>query len=413
MHSRFSGFSIACGLDNSCRLPNKMATLELDPLFTKALKLLYSKSKDAEYQLRLMVEEVVAQRKGLPVKHDFMETLQESKKPRLDLFSSLEKEEKPNKEKEREMEKEREKERSRKERELKDKEDKERREKAMSEKAAATAATAEKTEKSAVVVEKSSSFKEPEALGSSDDNMDTADFILDLGIACVNCQQFEVTSGNQLIECQECHNLYHQECHKPPVIGQDVNDPRFVWYCTRCVKSLEKMATKPPKPIKSSSLTNTMESSKSFVMASSSSKSSKTDSADTVLPFRRVESKVSSSSMAAKPMSGLVSLAANLSGKTTSDVLLSKSSLTKSEQTKHSSASSSSKESKPSSNSGSKLDLSEKNLFAAALTMAAKVSTKGSSKTSSGMQMANADKRLQLMKKKAAAKLQEKRSLLK
>lgn len=117
-----------------------------------------------------------------------METLQESKKPRLDLFSSLEKEEKSNKEKERETDKERERERSRKERDLKDKEDKERREKAMSEKAAATTAAAEKAEKPSVIVEKSSSFKEPETLGSSDDNMDTADFILDLGIACVNCQ---------------------------------------------------------------------------------------------------------------------------------------------------------------------------------------------------------------------------------
>ena len=109
-------------------------------------------------------------------------------------------------------------------------------------------------------------------------------------------------------------------------------------------------------------------------------------------------------------MSGLVSLAANLSGKTTSDVL-SKSSLTKSEQTKHSlsSSSSSSKEGK----SGPKLDLPEKNLFAAALTMGSKLPAKGPSKTSSSIQMANADKRLQMMKKKAAAKLQEKRTLLK
>ncbi|GAB1602366.1 integrator complex subunit 12-like isoform X2 [Argonauta hians] len=384
-----------------------MATLELDPLFTKALKLLHSKSKDAEYQLRLMVEEVVAQRKGLPVKHDFLESIQEGKKPRLDLFSSLEKEEKQSKEKDRDAE------RSRKDREPKDKEDRDRREKGMSEKSSVSAT--EKVEKSSVILEKSS-YKEPEIVVSSDDNMDTTDFILDLGIACIMCQQFEVTSGNQLIECQECHHLYHQECHKPAVVGQDVNDPRFVWYCSRCVKSLEKMATKPPKPIKSSSLTNAIESSKTFVVSSGNNKPSKSDTADTILPFRRMESKAPSSGVAAKPMSGLVSLAANLSGKTSD---MSKSSLTKSEQTKHSSASSSSKESSKSSSSssssssGPKLDLSEKNLFAAALTMCSKVSSKGSSKTSSGMQMANADKRLQLMKKKAAAKLQEKRSFLK
>ena len=44
-----------------------MATLELDPLFTKTLKLLYSKSKDSEYQLRQIVEDVIAQKKGHPV----------------------------------------------------------------------------------------------------------------------------------------------------------------------------------------------------------------------------------------------------------------------------------------------------------------------------------------------------------
>lgn len=39
-----------------------------------------------------------------------------------------------------------------------------------------------------------------------------------------------VASGNQLVECQECHNLYHQDCHKPQVTDK-VNDPRLVWYC--------------------------------------------------------------------------------------------------------------------------------------------------------------------------------------
>lgn len=379
-----------------------MATLELDPLFTRALKLLHSKSKDSEYQLRQMVEDVIAQRKGHPVKHDLSDIPSEPKKARLDIFSTLEKEEKLSKEKEREAEKEKEKEKLKKERELKEKEEKERKEKMAAEKAAAS----EKAAAAAATTEKAAT-KERESQDSSDDNMDTDGFAVDLGIACNVCQQFEVTSGNQLIECQECHNLYHQECHKPPVIGQDVNDPRFVWYCTRCVKNLEKMATKPPKPIKSSSA----ESSKSSLLSSSGSKSSRTDSLD-IFPFRRVESKIPPSSMAAKPMSGLVSLAANLSGKTTSDVL-SKSSLTKSEQTKHSSSSSSSSSKEAKSSSGPKLDLPEKNLFAAALTMGSKLPAKGPSKTSSSIQMANADKRLQMMKKKAAAKLQEKRTFLK
>ncbi|ESN93662.1 hypothetical protein HELRODRAFT_88378, partial [Helobdella robusta] len=48
--------------------------------------------------------------------------------------------------------------------------------------------------------------------------------------------------SNRLVECQECHSLYHQECHKP-AITEDVNDPRFVWYCFKCSKNLKKIVS--------------------------------------------------------------------------------------------------------------------------------------------------------------------------
>lgn len=50
-----------------------------------------------------------------------------------------------------------------------------------------------------------------------------------------------VSMGNQLVECQECHNLYHQDCHKPQVTDKDVNDPRLVWYCARCTRQMKRM----------------------------------------------------------------------------------------------------------------------------------------------------------------------------
>lgn len=50
-----------------------------------------------------------------------------------------------------------------------------------------------------------------------------------------------VASGNQLVECQECHNLYHQDCHKPQVTDKEVNDPRLVWYCARCTRQMKRM----------------------------------------------------------------------------------------------------------------------------------------------------------------------------
>ena len=50
-----------------------------------------------------------------------------------------------------------------------------------------------------------------------------------------------VASGNQLVVCQECHNLYHQDCHKPQVTDKEVTDPRLVWYCARCTRQMKRM----------------------------------------------------------------------------------------------------------------------------------------------------------------------------
>lgn len=80
------------------------------------------------------------------------------------------------------------------------------------------------------------------------DETNADDFAMEMGLACVVCRQMTVTSGNQLVECQECHNLYHQECHKPQVTDKDVNDPRLVWYCARCTRQMKRMAQKTQKP---------------------------------------------------------------------------------------------------------------------------------------------------------------------
>ncbi|XP_074660175.1 uncharacterized protein LOC141912719 [Tubulanus polymorphus] len=160
--------------------------------------------------------------------------------------------------------------------------------------------------------------------------MDADDFAVDMGIACVVCRQFDVSSGNQLVECQECHSLYHQECHKPPVINQDVNDPRFVWYCSKCQKNLKKMVSSKsqktskssaPAPSSISSTTSTSSSSTfSFLKqpATSTSKpAAKTDSS-VLQPFKRIDpvkpSSNKESPTGSRPM-GLAGLAANLSGK--------------------------------------------------------------------------------------------------
>ncbi|KAJ8281069.1 hypothetical protein GJAV_G00063140 [Gymnothorax javanicus] len=81
---------------------------------------------------------------------------------------------------------------------------------------------------------------------SSFDETSADDFAMEMGLACVVCRQMTVTSGNQLVECQECHNLYHQDCHRPQVTDKDVNDPRLVWYCARCTRKMKRLTQKPP-----------------------------------------------------------------------------------------------------------------------------------------------------------------------
>ncbi|KAL7889620.1 hypothetical protein AOLI_G00018780 [Acnodon oligacanthus] len=83
---------------------------------------------------------------------------------------------------------------------------------------------------------------------SYSDETNADDFAMEMGLVCVVCRQMNVSSGNQLVECQECHNLYHQECHKPQVTDKDVNDPRLVWYCARCTRQMKRMAQKTQKP---------------------------------------------------------------------------------------------------------------------------------------------------------------------
>jgi hypothetical protein len=199
---------------------------------------------------------------------------------------------------------------------------------------------------------------------------DAGEFALEMGLACVVCQQMHVLPGNGLIECQDCHNLYHQECHRPPATEQDISDPRSIWYCAKCTKNQKKITTKsakqtPTKP--------TMSASSAFQAAINLGKESamqlivkaakdKQESNTTIQqPFKRTEIKSTTSSTSsltsqAKPVGlGLASLAANIGR-----------------------------------------------------TVTASSSSSASSATASSTSSAAADKRLQMMKKKAAAKVNEK-----
>lgn len=73
----------------------------------------------------------------------------------------------------------------------------------------------------------------------NEDN-DSADTDLNKKLSCVICKH----DTQPLIECQECRNSYHHECHKPPLNKKNF-DPRSVWYCSKCNKSIGKKAVKP------------------------------------------------------------------------------------------------------------------------------------------------------------------------
>lgn len=160
-------------------------------------------------------------------------------------------------------------------------------------------------------------------------------------LACVTCGSMEQRPGNSLVECQECHSLYHQECHKPPATNQEILDPRTIWYCAKCTKTMKKSSSVSSsnamkgKGVTSTSLTATSQSSKVATTASSAFEAAinqgkesalilvkerqnkkVTESTASTAPsfsFKRTEAKPSASSSStttSKPI-GLAGLAAN------------------------------------------------------------------------------------------------------
>ncbi|KAI4832933.1 hypothetical protein KUCAC02_015869 [Chaenocephalus aceratus] len=126
------------------------------------------------------------------------------------------------------------------------------------------------------------------------DETNADDFAMEMGLACVVCRQMTVTMGNQLVECQECHNLYHQDCHKPQVTDKEVNDPRLVWYCARCTRQMKRMASKPaqkPSPASASSAPVVKDT-----LVKKTELKAKPDTASSFQAFKRTEVKASTTS---------------------------------------------------------------------------------------------------------------------
>ncbi|KAJ3614453.1 hypothetical protein NHX12_018025 [Muraenolepis orangiensis] len=138
------------------------------------------------------------------------------------------------------------------------------------------------------------------------DETNADDFAMEMGLACVVCRQMTVTMGNQLVECQECHNLYHQDCHKPQVTDKEANDPRLIWYCARCTRQMKRLAQKAQKPPqKSSPVAASVAPVVKDALVKKAEVKSKADSTSSFQAFKRTELKTSAP--AANPGSGVSS----------------------------------------------------------------------------------------------------------
>ncbi|XP_058062765.1 integrator complex subunit 12-like [Anopheles bellator] len=71
--------------------------------------------------------------------------------------------------------------------------------------------------------------------GDDDDVVMEEDKLKELeDLMCVVCRLMDVSARNRLVECADCHSLFHQECHKPNISETDANDEENAWYCTLC-----------------------------------------------------------------------------------------------------------------------------------------------------------------------------------
>ncbi|XP_026284050.1 integrator complex subunit 12-like [Frankliniella occidentalis] len=79
-----------------------------------------------------------------------------------------------------------------------------------------------------------------ESSGSASADLDDSFSMNFTELSCVVCGQFNVGVRNQLMECSSCQQLYHQDCHSPPV-KELSSSP---WDCAECLKK------KQPKEVK-------------------------------------------------------------------------------------------------------------------------------------------------------------------
>jgi len=249
-----------------------MAAVELDPQFVKALRLLRSKSKDSGAQLRAMLDDAIRQKKGLaPAPRSPSIGKQHSRSVSSDRTTV----ERSEKEKKKDLD------RLKKDlSELVDKPTDPKRARLESPGRSSGTSHSPSPVGSTSPVNRDSSGSEEAEYGDLQMNLEGFD------CSCCVCKTFTQESSNKLMECSSCQNLYHQDCHSPPVSNQEASDPRLIWNCYKCTKKSgsseksdkEKGSSSSKQRSDKQGSSKSSSSSSSKRSSSSSSSKNKTDS---------------------------------------------------------------------------------------------------------------------------------------
>jgi len=295
-----------------------MAAVELDPHFIKALRLLRSKSKDSGAQLRAMLDDAIRQKKGLgPAPRSPSVSKQHSRSVSSDRAVDKDRSEKDKKK------------------------DLDRLKKDLSE-LADKPTDPKRARLDSPALSSASHTPSPTPPPSRGEGGDASDgggsevefgdleMNLEFDCSCCVCKTFTQESGNKLMECSSCQNLYHQECHAPPVSNHEASDPRLIWNCVKCTKKSvpgAKPAASTPV-VKEEKKPEKDKSSKSSISSGSSSKRSSSSSRHKPSPAKSDSgrgSSVTGSSGSSKSKSGSSSGASSSSGTGASNTDLSSS----------------------------------------------------------------------------------------
>merc|ERR1719450_526775 len=209
---------------------SRMAAVELDPHFIKALRLLRSKSKDSGAQLRAMLDDAIRQKKGLgPAPRSPSVSKQHSRSVSSDRTIDKDRSEKDKKKDLDRLKKDLS--------ELADKPSDPKRARLDSPALSSSSHTPSPTPPP--------SRGEAEASdgGGSEVEFGDLEMNLEFDCSCCVCKTFTQESGNKLMECSSCQNLYHQECHNPPVNNEKASDPRLIWNCDKCTNKGKSVKT--------------------------------------------------------------------------------------------------------------------------------------------------------------------------